>query len=114
MPRMATRTPPDTARTGSIIRPTDAAPSSWGLGDGAAIPWEYAPAPESPDVVTLKESYGLFIGGKDGAASDGGGFATINTATEEAPAPGARGAPVDMGRGGRGARQAVPRAWGVP
>ena len=54
MPRMATRTPPADARTGEIVHTNDAAPSSWGLGDGAAIPWEYAPAPESRDVVTLK------------------------------------------------------------
>ena len=32
------------------------APSSWGLGDGQAIPWEYAPAPESRDIVTLKRA----------------------------------------------------------
>ena len=24
------------------------APNSWGLGDGQAIPWEYAPADEQP------------------------------------------------------------------
>jgi hypothetical protein len=65
---MATRTPSADARTGEIVRRSDAVPSSWGLGDGAAIPWEYAPAPESRDVVTLKERYGLFIGGRDVAA----------------------------------------------
>ena len=29
------------------------APNSWGLGDGQAIPWEYAPAPVARDIVTL-------------------------------------------------------------
>src|SRR5258706_245345 len=50
MPRMATRTSSADARTGEIVHTNDAAPSSWGLGDGAAIPCEYAPAPESRDV----------------------------------------------------------------
>ena len=43
----------------------DRAPASWGLGDGQAIPWEYAPAPESRDIVPLKERYGLFIDGRE-------------------------------------------------
>src|SRR5258706_9754153 len=98
MPRMATRTPPADARTGEIVRTNDAAPSSWGLGDGAAIPWEYAPAPESRDVVTLRERYGLFIGGREGAASDGGAFSTIKPATEETLALFARGPPPHMDR----------------
>ena len=51
----------------SSRRPTGS-PSSWGLGDGQAIPWEYAPAPEARDIVTIKERYGLFIGGRDVAA----------------------------------------------
>jgi aldehyde dehydrogenase (NAD+) len=110
---MATRTPSADARTSEIVRTNDAAPSSWGLGDGAAIPWEYAPAPESRDVVTLKERYGLFIGGRDVAASDGGTFATINPATEEPLALGARGTPADMDRGVKAARKAFRRSWGT-
>ena len=47
------------------------APSSWGLGDGQAIPWEYAPAPEARDIVSLKPRYGLFIGGREVQAADG-------------------------------------------
>ena len=27
-------------------------------------PWEYAPAPESKDVVSIRDRYGLFIGGE--------------------------------------------------
>jgi aldehyde dehydrogenase (NAD+) len=113
MPNMATRTPSDAARTGSIVRTSDDAPNSWGLGDGAAIPWEYAPAPESRDVVTLKERYGLFIGGKDVAASDGETFTTINPATEEPLALVARGTPADMDRGVKAARKAFRRSWGT-
>ena len=44
-------------------REPNTSPNSWGLGDGQAIPWEYAPAPESRDVVSLRERYGLYIGG---------------------------------------------------
>jgi hypothetical protein len=86
MPGMATKTPAAGAATNgttSAVTRVEHAPSSWGLGDGAAIPWEYAPAPESRDVVTIKDRYGLFIGGKDVAASDGKTFATVNPATEE-------------------------------
>ena len=65
MAAMATKTPPDrgTPSTGAVTRVEHAA--SWGLGDGAAIPWEYAPAPESRDVVTIKDRYGLFINGRE-------------------------------------------------
>ena len=47
------------------------APSSWGLGEGQAIPWEYAPAPESRDVVSIADRYDLFIDGKDVAPPAG-------------------------------------------
>ena len=116
---MATRTPagrpvepsvPNEA--GAVVRVEHAA-SSWGLGDGAAIPWEYAPAPEARDVVTLKERYGLFIGGKDVAASDGETFVTVNPATEEPLARVARATEVDMDRAVRAARSAYRRSWGT-
>jgi aldehyde dehydrogenase (NAD+) len=118
---MATRTPADPpvkpgATNGSgpvsgAVTRVEHAPSSWGLGDGAAIPWEYAPAPESRDVVTLKERYGLFIGGKDVAASDGQTFTTVNPATEEPLALVARATPADMDKAVRAARRAFARSW---
>ena len=108
---MAIPTKSDRPRAGEIVRPGDAAPSSWGLGDGAAIPWDYAPAPESRDVVTIKERYGLFIGGREVAASDGQTFTTVNPATEEPLALVARGTPADMDRGVKAARKAF-RRWG--
>src|ERR1044072_8743852 len=77
----------------SLVPAADRSPSSWGLGDGQAVPWEYAPAPESRDIVTIKPRYGLFIGGRDVAASDGGTFATVNPATEETLAPRSLSAP---------------------
>jgi len=117
MATMATRTPADppiepasTNGSGTVTR-VDHAPSSWGLGDGAAIPWEYAPAPESRDVVTLKERYGLFIGGKDVAASDGQTFVTVNPATEEPLAQVARANAADMDKAVRAARSAFRRSW---
>ena len=59
-----------------------ASPSSWGLGDGQAIPWEYAPAPESREIVKLQSRYGLFVGGKEIAPRTGQWFTTIDPATE--------------------------------
>ena len=73
-----------TTRTDSRLVPApDRALSSWGLGDGQAIPWEYAPAPEARDLVTLKERYGLFVNGRFAPAADGGTFASVNPATED-------------------------------
>ena len=117
MVAMATRTPADppvepasTNGSGTVTR-VDHAASSWGLGDGAAIPWEYAPAPESRDIVTLKERYGLFIGGKDVAASDGKTFTTVNPATEEPLAVVARATAADMDKAVKAARRAFRGSW---
>jgi len=118
MVAMATRTPaeppvePSSTNGKSAVTRVEQAPtSSWGLGDGAAIPWEYAPAPESRDVVTLKERYGLFIDGKDVAASDGEIFATVNPATEEKLADVARATAADMDKAVKAARGAFRRSW---
>ncbi|HEX5591414.1 MAG TPA: aldehyde dehydrogenase family protein [Candidatus Limnocylindrales bacterium] len=91
----------------------DRAPASWGLGDGQAIPWEYAPAPESRDVVTVKERYGLFIDGREVPASDGAVFATVNPATEEKLADVARATTADVDRAVRAAGRAQKRSWGA-
>src|SRR5688500_15621523 len=109
---MATETKPAAAGSGAISRSGNGTPSSWGLGDGAAIPWEYAPAPESRDVVTLKERYGLFIGGREVPSSDGETFVTVNPATEEPLARVARGTAADMDKAVRTARRAFRRSWG--
>ena len=95
-----------------IATGTSSAPSSWGLGDGQAIPWEYAPAPEARDIVTLKERYGLFIGGREVPSSDGATFATIDPATEEPLAEVARATAVDIDQAVRAARRAQRRTWG--
>jgi aldehyde dehydrogenase (NAD+) len=48
-----------------------------------AAPWEYAPAPESRDIVSIRDRYGLFIGGEFVEPRSGTFFDTINPATEE-------------------------------
>ncbi len=90
----------------------DRAAAGWGLGDGQAIPWEYASAPESRDVVTIKSRYGLFINGREVQASDGGFFSTVNPATEEVIAEVAKATPADVDRAIRAARRAQKTRWG--
>ena len=88
------------------------AASSWGLGDGQAIPWEYAPAPEARDIVKLKERYGLFIGGREVQSSDGEVFATVDPATELVLAHVSKATPADIDKAVRSARRAGSRSWG--
>jgi len=45
--------------------------------------WDYAPAPESTDVVSIRDTYGLFLGGRFVEPASGSYFKTINPATEE-------------------------------
>jgi aldehyde dehydrogenase (NAD+) len=87
-------------------------PSSWGLGDGQAVPWEYAPAPEARDVVQLKSRYGLFIGGKEVAPRSGQWFTTLDPATEEPLAEIARATVEDVNQAVTVARRAFKRGWG--
>src|SRR5262245_66012285 len=101
-----------TTPSASVVPAGVRAPPSWGLGDGQAIPWEYAPAPEARDIVTIRERYGLFIGGRDVAAADGATFPTVNPATEEPLAEIARATPADADKAVRAARRAQTRSWG--
>ncbi|HEY5489009.1 MAG TPA: hypothetical protein VIK00_04145, partial [Candidatus Limnocylindrales bacterium] len=70
-------------RTSPAVGRGTQSPNSWALGDGQQIPWEYAPAPESRDIVQIKSRYGLFIGGKEVAPRTGQWFTTVDPATEE-------------------------------
>jgi aldehyde dehydrogenase (NAD+) len=45
--------------------------------------WIYSAAPESTEIVTVKDTYGLYIGGEFVEPADGEYFKTINPATEE-------------------------------
>src|SRR5436305_806853 len=120
MPPMATKMPGDPVApeqrtepaTDSRVARVGRGASSWGLGDGAAIPWEYAPAPESRDVVTLQERYGLFINGREVQAAGGETFASVNPATEEPLANVARATASDVDTAVRAARTAQRRRWG--
>ena len=89
-----------------------AAPSTWGLGDGQAIPWEYAPAPESRDVVSIAARYDLFIGGKDVRPHGGRTFTTLDPATEEPLAEIALADTHDVDRAVAAARTAFETTWG--
>ena len=72
--------------------------------------WEYAPAPEARDIVTIEPSYGLFIGGEFVAPRDGSVFKTVNPATEEVLAEVAAAGPGDVDAAVASARRAQ-RSW---
>ncbi|MBA2275580.1 MAG: aldehyde dehydrogenase family protein, partial [Chloroflexi bacterium] len=82
------------------------------MGDGQAVPWEYAPAPESRDIVQLQARYGLFVGGKEIAPRSGQWFTTIDPSTEEPLAEVARAGPEDVDHAVGVARRAFKRSWG--
>ena len=71
---------------------------------------DYAPAPESTAILSLRESYGLFI---DGEFSDGHGesFPTISPATEKKIAQIATADASDVDRAVAAARRAYTRTW---
>jgi aldehyde dehydrogenase (NAD+) len=74
--------------------------------------WDYAPAPESRDIVTIAADYGLFIDGEFTPAADGKQFTTVNPATEEALANVAEAGSQDVGRAVSAARGAFEQTWG--
>ena len=71
--------------------------------------FEYSPAPESRSIVTLRDSYGLFIGGS--FVNGKSAFKTISPATEEVLAEVAHAGPEDVDRAVAAARQAYERVW---
>jgi aldehyde dehydrogenase (NAD+) len=68
---------------------------------------DYAPAPESTDIVHLSPRYGLFIGGAFVEARSGRAFTTINPATEEPLASIADAGPDDVDAAVTAARAAA-------
>ncbi|MCO5996614.1 aldehyde dehydrogenase family protein [Actinoallomurus rhizosphaericola] len=72
--------------------------------------FEYAPAPESRDIVDLKPSYGLFVDGEFVEAKNT--FKTINPATEETLAEVAEAGADDVDRAVAAARRAYDTVWG--
>ncbi|GAA1567477.1 aldehyde dehydrogenase family protein [Actinomadura kijaniata] len=73
--------------------------------------FEYAPAPESRDVVDIRPSYGLFV---DGEFTDGHGepFKSINPANEDVLAEIASADQADVDRAVKAARRAYDKVWG--
>jgi aldehyde dehydrogenase (NAD+) len=74
-------------------------------------PWEYAPAPESTDIVRLQERYGLFVNGEFVEPKSGRFFPTIDPATEEVLAEVAEAGPEDVDLAVRAARDAYASHW---
>jgi aldehyde dehydrogenase (NAD+) len=73
--------------------------------------WTYAPAPESRDIVTLQERYGLFVGGEFVEPRSGEYFPTIDPAREEVLAEVAQGGPEDVDLAVKAARDAFENGW---
>ena len=75
------------------------------------MPFEYAPAPESPSIVDIRSSYGLFINGEFTDAKDGERFKTINPASEDVLAEVVAAGPADVDRAVAAARDAYDHRW---
>src|SRR5438067_13622091 len=81
--------------------------------DTAAIPtaWEYAPAPESREVVHLEDRYGLFIGGQFVEPLSNERYTTIDPAREAPLAEVAQAGKADVDRAVKAARAAYAESW---
>src|SRR5579871_1161425 len=80
---------------------------------GTGADWEYAPAPESRDIVSIQSEYGLFVDGQFVVPRSGEHFATINPASEEPLASVAQAGLEDVDLAVASARQAHERSWGT-
>ncbi|HEY3264208.1 MAG TPA: aldehyde dehydrogenase family protein [Actinomycetota bacterium] len=75
------------------------------------VPWEYAEARESSEIVRIADRYGLFIGGEFVEPRSGRWFATVNPATEEPLAEVAEAGLEDVGLAVDAARRAFDDVW---
>ncbi len=73
--------------------------------------WSYAPAPESRDIVSLKERYGLYIGGEWLEPRSDESYTTISPATEEPLAEIAQAGEEDVDLAVEAARGAYADGW---
>ncbi|HXZ57495.1 MAG TPA: aldehyde dehydrogenase family protein [Gaiellaceae bacterium] len=80
-------------------------------GDRAPIPagWEYASAPESRDLVTLRERYGLFVGGEWLEPKET--YTTIDPSSEEALAEVGQATEAEVQLAVRAARESFDNGW---
>jgi aldehyde dehydrogenase (NAD+) len=81
--------------------------------DRAPVPagWDYAPAPEARDLVTLAERYGLFIGGELVEPRSGEYFTTLDPSSAEPLAEVAQAGPEDVAVAVEVAREAYENGW---
>ncbi len=73
--------------------------------------FDYAPAPESPSIVDIRSSYGLFINGEFVDGKSGETRKTVNPATEEVLADVAEAGEADVDAAVTAARGAFERTW---
>ena len=76
--------------------------------------WAYAPAPESREILSLRDRYGLFVGGEWLAPRSGEYFTTIAPSSEEPLAEVAQAGPEDVDAAVAAARQAFGRWAALP
>jgi aldehyde dehydrogenase (NAD+) len=81
--------------------------------DRSPVPsgWDYAPAPEARDIVTLDDRYGLFVGGEFVEPASGDYFPTIDPSSEEPLAEVAQAGKEDVDRAVGAARNAFENGW---
>jgi aldehyde dehydrogenase (NAD+) len=81
--------------------------------DRSPVPsgWDYAPAPEARDIVTLEERYGLYIGGEQVEPRSGEYFPTLDPSCEEPLAEVAQAGKEDVDLAARAARDAFENGW---
>jgi acyl-CoA reductase-like NAD-dependent aldehyde dehydrogenase len=81
--------------------------------DRAPIPsgWEYATAPESRDIVTIEERYGLFVGGEFVEPRSGEWYTTIDPSSEEPLAEVPQAGAEDVALAVDTAREAFEDGW---
>src|SRR5687768_10206722 len=77
----------------------------------ALTEWDYAPAPEARDIVSLEERYGLFIGGELVEPRSKEWFASASPATEEHLADVAQADEADVDAAVGAARDAFSNGW---
>jgi aldehyde dehydrogenase (NAD+) len=75
------------------------------------VPWEYAPAPESREIVKIRPTYGLFIGGKFVEPRSGAWFKTIDPSNEEVLAEVAEAGAEDVDLAVAAGRKAWETTW---
>src|SRR4249919_1814136 len=104
--------PPSPAAAGETGSGARAGVSTQAGAGTASSTWDYAPAPESREIVTIRREYGLFVDGDFAAPLSGESFITLNPASEEPLASVAQAGAADVDRAVASARKAFDQTWG--